>query len=259
MQEKIERLKSNILWNVFILLSILILILLMLNINSVKAADPGGPDSLNITSNETKSANSAVMVNISGGYIASLNLSATIQNPRWKAFVGWVTGKFTLDDAAGSTIYDWTLSSITGRVYTTRKSGSVSWSNIDCANSTFLSQEDNVLNHTNANDNITITFNATNDSAGYGTHSSFWVGSTFISANSCPTLNTYIENQTQDNADFEEMALYDGTNIVYATILEDDLTGYDSQAYDFQMIVPENGAPDFDGATAYYVYVEIGT
>jgi len=28
--------------------------------------------------------------------------------------------------------------------------------------------------------------------------------------------------------------------------------------YDFQMIVPENGLPDFNGATAYYIYIELG-
>jgi hypothetical protein len=53
------------------------------------------------------------------------------------------------------------------------------------------------------------------------------------------------------------MALYDSTSIIYATILENDLAGYDGQTYDFQMLVPENGSQGFTGATAYYLYVEL--
>ena len=35
-------------------------------------------------------------------------------------------------------------------------------------------------------------------------------------------LNTYTNSNPQDD-DFEEMALYDSTSIIYATILEDNL------------------------------------
>ena len=224
---------------------------LMVLINFISAADPVGPDSVVYGTNETKQASAAQMVNISGGRILSLNLTANTQNPRWKAFVGNVVGSFTLDDASGATIYDWSLSSITGRVYSTRTSGAVFWSGIGCANTTTMEAENVNINHSSSEDNITATFSD-------NTHSLFWVGSNSITANTCPTLNTYVDNSTQDTS-FEEMVLYDGnSNLVYATILEEDVTGYDGQSYDFQMIVPENGLPSFSGATAYYLYVEIG-
>jgi len=54
------------------------------------------------------------------------------------------------------------------------------------------------------------------------------------------------------------MPLYDGTNIVYATIVETNQGGFDGKTYDFQMIVPENGLPSFSDATAYYIYIELG-
>jgi hypothetical protein len=63
--------------------------------------------------------------------------------------------------------------------------------------------------------------------------------------------------------DFEEIALYDGAteagggNIIYASILEEDVAGYDGATYDFQMIVPENGLSTFSSRTAYYLYVEL--
>ena len=239
---------------VLLFLSFVSAIIIFMSFSLISAADPQGPDELSIISNETKGAVSSKMVNISGGRIATLTLNATIQNPRWKAFVGNVTGKFTLDDASGSTIYDWTLSSITGRVYSTRTSGSVTWENINCSNVTTLEQENINMNHTNPNDNLTATFN-TSEGA---THQAFYVGSVYIPANTCPTLNLYRNNASDDNH-WEEIALYDGDYIVYASIIEDDEIGFDGNTYDFQMIVPENGLPSFQGATAYYLYLEIGT
>lgn len=224
---------------------------LMIFLFSFVIAAPVGPDDIEFNSNETKTVAAAQMVNISGGYIASYNLTATIQNPRWKAFIGEVTGSFTLDDSSGSTIYDWTLSSITGRVYSTRNDSTLSWALVNCSNVTSLEEENVNMVHTNTDDNITATFDD-------NTHGSFYVGAVNIEANSCPTLNTYVNNATQDSS-FEEVALITEENIVYATLLEENAVGYDGNTYDFQMIVPENGTVGFSGATAYYLYVEIGT
>ncbi len=229
-----------------LLLSILFLYTMFLS------AAPVGPTSLDSVWNETMNSTSAAFFNISGGYIAALNLSANVQNTHWKAFVGWVYGGFTLDDASGSTIYDWSGTFNTGRVYATRDSSTVEWNSIQCANlATTLSAEDTAMFHNflSRPDTINKTFQL-------GDHDGFYVAGNLISPNSCPTLNTYINDAAQ-NDDFEEMALYDGTSIIYATILEDNLVGYDGQSYDFQMLVPENGSVGFTGATAYYLYVEL--
>jgi hypothetical protein len=229
-------------------------ILFGIYIQLISAVDPAPPDVLSISSNTTRSTPSAKIVNISGGYIANMNLTATVQDVRWKAFVGNVIGKFTLQDSSGAQIYDWNLASNTGRVYASRNTSSPSWTNINCSNLTTLNAENALMEHINVNDNLTVTFNITYQA----THSAFYVGSKYLPANRCPTLNTYKDNATQDT-DFEEMALFDESNIVYATILENDMNGYNSLNYDFQMIVPENGNSSFSGATAYYLYVEIGT
>jgi hypothetical protein len=245
-----------------IILVAFIIIFMLFFLNFVWAADPVGPDELNVVANETKGSVSAKMINISGGRIATFNLSATVKNPRWKGFVGNVTGQFTLDDSSGSTIYDWTLSSITGRIYTTRNSTSVTWSSINCSNTTNLELENYRMNHTSPDDNITRTFNAsyntTINATVSGNHPAFWVGSAYMYANTCPVVHTYVNSAAQ-STDFHETALYDGYNMVYATILEPNDVGFDGNTYDFQMIVPEIGVPSFAGATAYYIYVEIGT
>jgi hypothetical protein len=162
-----------------------------------------------------------------------------------------VNGEFTLDDASGSTLYDWSQSTTSGRVYATRNSTTIAWASVNCSNLTVMEIENNRMNHTSSDDNISATFDGT-------THNSFFVGNVFIPANSCRTINTYVSNASQDS-DFEEMSLYDGTSIIFATIVENDATGFDDNNYDFQMIVPENGAPSFTSSTAYYLYVELGS
>jgi hypothetical protein len=216
-------------------------------------ADPDGASGT-IVSNETKNTTAAYEINISGGYIATVNLTATIQNVRWKAFVGNVSGSFTLDDASGSTIYDWSIASVSGEVYATRNSSTIIWSDLECANLTTLEAENTAMNHTSATDNITATFNTTSGA----THDLFYVANVSLSANSCPTLNTYQNSGTQDSV-FQEVALHEKIrgNIIYAAIMEQGSTGFDGGDYDFQMIVPENGAPTFSGLTAYYLYVEL--
>jgi len=230
--------------------AILICTILLSNV-LLSAASPGGPSNVVSVSNKTKGTTSAAFFNISGGFISALNLTANIQDTRWKAFVGWVNGKFSLSDSGGATIYDWSLSTTTGRVYATRVASAISWATIQCANrTTNLLTENTAMFHNSSADNITKTFQ-------YGTHNPFWVAGIPISANSCPTLRTYINNVSQ-GSNFQEMALYDNTtNIIYATILENKLVGYDGQAYDFQMLVPENGSQGFTGATPYYIYVEL--
>jgi hypothetical protein len=213
-------------------------------------AAPVGPTSVAILSNETKAASSAYLLNTSGGYITTLNITANTQNLRWKGFVGYLTGKFSLDDASGSTLYDWTLASISGQVYATRNSSTISWGSISCATNAEVESENVVMNHTNRYDNITATFDDANN------HASFSVGAVPITINSCNyTLNTYVNNVS--STDFDEIVLHDGGAIVYATLLESAVTGFDGNTYDFQMIVPENGAASWTGTTPYYLYVEI--
>jgi hypothetical protein len=90
-----------------IVILLVVLLSIIIALNYVSAVVPSGPDNIVVSSNTTKNATAPFNVNISGGYLAKLNISATVQNSRWKAFVGWVNGLFTLKDGTGSKIYDW--------------------------------------------------------------------------------------------------------------------------------------------------------
>lgn len=230
----------------------LVLTLIFLTIalfSSISTATPTGPSNINITTNETKATTAGQIVNISGGIISKLNITASVQNPHWKAFVGWIDGKFTLDDSGGSTIYDWTLSTVGGEVYATRASSIANWGTISCADAAEITAEDTTLIHT-GEDNITSTF-----TAGSNTQP-FVVAGTAIAATDCYATNTYVNNVSQ-GASFEEVILHDTSDIIFATILEEDVTGFDGTAYDFQMIVPENASSTWTSSTAYYLYVEL--
>jgi hypothetical protein len=231
----------------------LVVIVVFLSMGVVSAT-PDGPSITSII-NETKSAQTAATINVSGGYISTINVTASTQNTRWKGMVGQVSGSFTLKDSAGSSLFDWSITSIGGEIYATRNSTTPTWTSVQCANISLMETENLLMNHSSAQDNITRTFNGT-------THASFVVATTTISANTCPTVNTYIGNATQDT-DFEEVVLTDSTNftaggkLIYSSVLENNVAGFDNVVYDFQMIVPEIGLSTFTGSTAYYLYVEL--
>ena len=255
--------------NVYVVVSVLLFILCI----SYVLAVPVGP-TVTFVSNTTKTASNGSIINGSGtdssnpdkagGYIFTINLDSTQQNSRWKAYVGNVTGTLTLDDADDFTIYDWTITtSLNGEVYATRTSGSVNWTGIRCSfdNSTYWEMQR--MNHTNSNDNISTTFNDTDNSE-------FFVGDVQISASTCPTINLYINGTSDLSDNFEEVLLYDGDtnitltndtefkNLVYVSIIEEDEIGYrTNNTYDFQMILPEVGLDSWTESTAYYFYVEL--
>jgi hypothetical protein len=218
----------------------------------------GAGTKVNLTGNSTTAPNAA------GGYIFTINVTGETQNTKWKAFVGNASGKLTLDDALGNTIYDWTLTSTAGRIFATRGSTSVNWSGIGCATLNVTEHENRFMNQTSKDDNITKTFNAF-------TGKTITIGTTTIAAGQCRMTNIFLNSSSPNPEDtFEENVLYDlnGTaytvndnfrgNIVYGQSLESQRRGYtNASTYDFQLLLPERGEPSWAGATAYYFYVEL--
>jgi hypothetical protein len=265
------------------ILSFILFIALALALISPAAAQPAGP-AATILGNTTKNTPAGTLINSSingttspGGFIFTTLLNSVQQNTRWKAYVGNVTGTLTLDDASDNTIYQWSISSISGEVYATRASGSINWSGINCtwisdarinssdgldnSNRSPEHNENSALSHTSSDDNITSTFNSRN-------HSAITIGTVSIGKNECFSLNTYQIDAVQnfsdsDAANFTQVVLYDGAynstdgNVVYETPIEGGKAGFDNETYDFQMMVPENGLSSFTSSTAYYFYVEL--
>ncbi len=232
--------------------TIILVIMLGLTIFSNALAIPVGPTVLfNSTTNATPKP--AAAITTAGGTFTTLLLNTTGQTYRWKAYVGNVSGKLTLADATNKSIFDWTVTSVTGEVYATRSSSAIDWTTVSCADQTLVDGEDTFMNMSlSSPDTINKTFNNT-------IHKSFYVGATKIFNSTCKSVATYVNGVPQaatENAVFQEILLKDGSsNIVYTTLMNESTIGYNNQRYDFQMLLAENEYSSTP--TTYYLYVEL--
>ncbi len=209
------------------------------------------PVSVGVSSNSTDTGPSfSYSRDDDGGTITTINYNVTQQSETWKGYVGNITGTLALRDSANYSIYQWDLGTITGEVYASRAS-SVTWANINCSNDTILATEYGAINMADSDiDSINKTFNET-------THPAVTVGALTIIANSCNTTSTYVNNTRQGIAAayFKEVLLDDDSNIIYSTILRNNIHGYNTAASDFQLIVPDSDAAATQ--TTYYFWAEI--
>ena len=221
--------------------------------SQVMLAVPSGPSALEYVSNSSRNTSlSAKSHTADRSTITTVRLNVSSQTLKWKAYVGNISGKFVLDDALNYTIYDWEITNIDGEVYGTRKSTAVTWESIRCAQYAHLVTEQSALQHSqSADDSLNRTF--INDS-----HTGFSVGAVTIGASSCNNTVWLRVNDTIDTATWSEVALYDSSNLVFATVINASKQGYrNNNFFDFQMLLPENGSSLTPLSIPYYFYVEL--
>ncbi|MGV8162891.1 MAG: hypothetical protein ACP5N2_06190 [Candidatus Nanoarchaeia archaeon] len=218
---------------------------------SVVAAQPYGADS--VTAGASSTANlsgiTAKQVNAQAGNVTQLSINGSAVTTSWQGFYGNVTGQLILADSAGNNFYDWNLSSPLGEVYASR-SNAVTWSSINCTDAGNVTAEETTLGQSAADpDSVTNTFAATN-------HPSFLVGSANMTG--CYSTKAYNSAGAQGTGFWQVLLSDNGANTVYTTILDaSPETGFNNQAWDFQLLVGENGKVGNEGATPYYFYVEL--
>ena len=238
--------------SVFLAIALLACLVILNTLISL-AATPEGP-SISYQSNSTRTVENATLR--SGdekGTIITVNLDSLQQNQRWKAYVGNVTGKLTLQDADGYAIYDWTLNStFTGNVFASRN-GTVDWTDINCSTQAHIDAETTFLNHVaTADDTINATFNSTD-------HASFFAADLLM--DDCRYTPTYVNDTPQaqnSTARFQQVLLSDmgSGSILYTTRIENDQMGYNpNMTFDFQLLVPESGTVGVN--VNYYFYIEL--
>jgi len=244
-----NRFGTEKLWQAFMIAAVLFAVI-------ASVAHPGfaEPQGVSITSSVTENASvrSPASSAAQGGSFTTLVLNVTSQTSKWKAYVGNVTGKMTLDNSLNQTIYDWSLSIVQGEVYVSRNN-SVTFTSLACANAANITAEHTALGiNATSDDSINNTFRQS-------VHRSFIVGGTGLVANSsCSAIATYINDAAQtpsESADFQEILMSDGRNVVYVTLLENNAAGFDNSQYDFQAIVPDDPTAT---TTTYYFYAELG-
>lgn len=233
-----------------IMFATFILLAISMNIASSEKIPANPQITYNFT--ETVAPKAQAYLNTSGGSFTTLILNASQQNYKWKAYVGNATGRLQLQDQGNYSIYNWQLSTITGNIFVSRNN-SLDWTTLKCANSTIMENEDSYLNiNTTRLDSINMTFNTT-------THKQFYAATNRINQNTCPSIATFINGSAQTNGQnnkFQEMLLQDNRgSLIYTTIIENAVLGFDNNKYDFQMIVAEDETRQT--ATPYYFYMEL--
>jgi hypothetical protein len=142
--------------------------------------------------------------------------------------------------------YNWSgLNSLSGEVFASA-SGAVDWGTIACTDATAISDLETALgiSATDA-DRIENTYTS-------NAHPAFAVGGTPLSG--CNSTNAYVSSAL-DPSSFYQVLLADGSaNVVYTTLINESLTGFDSAAHDFQLLVGESDAV---GSTDLYFYIEL--
>lgn len=210
------------------------------------SAQPIGVDEIvQVDSTRFNITGTPTAINAQAGNVTELAINATALTTAWQGYYGNVTGTLILADSAGNNMYDWNVSTPSGEVYASR-SNSVTWSAIACASNANVTVEETYLGQTTDDpDSVNNTFS--------GTAPDFDVGSTTVSG--CYGTNAYDENGAQIS-DFHQALLSDGPNIVYSTLLNSSV-GFNSNTWDFELLVGENGKVGNEAVTPYYFYVEL--
>ncbi len=231
------------------LISFFLVIVMVLVVTGIVSAYPYGA---NYTEVDTTTAQEdpAQDHDAYAGNVTELSVTGYSTTQSWQGYFGNVSGAIQLANGDDNVMYNWSLASPEGEIYASEQ-GSVSWGDVECFNMTSnLSTAETSFNiDSDDADGIDETFNLDD-------HSGFYVGSTQFTSGQCN--NTKLYNDTAIGT-FDEVLLYDvsNENIVFASILMEDATGFDSATHDFEMMVLEDGHSGNTDPTTYYFYVEL--
>lgn len=196
-------------------------------------------------------------VSAQAGNVTELNISSISITKAWQGYYGTISAEIVLADSSNNQFYNWSIATPAGEVYASPNS-SVAWANVSCFNYTApggsainVTVEQDWYNiSTSAADGINETFNLTD-------HAEFTVGANTISANTCPSTYVFTDSGYQQTS-FSNVLLTDNSSLLFTTLLENDVTGFDSGSYDFELLVAEDGhGSEASATTEYFFWVEI--
>jgi hypothetical protein len=231
------------------IISIFLTIAIILAVTGIVSANPYGANYTEVNTT-TAPEDPAESHDAYAGNMTELDVRGYSTTQSWQGYFGNVSGAIQLADGSDNIMYNWSLASPEGEIYAS-EGDSVSWATIECFNmASNLTTSESAFNiDSDAADGIDETFYL-ND------HTEFYIGSTQFTSGQCN--NTKLYNDTGIGT-FDEVLLYDvpNENIVFASILMEDATGFDSATHDFEMLVLEDGHSGDTSPTTYYFYVEL--
>jgi hypothetical protein len=181
------------------------------------------------------------------GNITELNIYGESVTQSWQGYFGNVTGAIQLGDSTGNVLYNWSVASPRGQVYASIYD-SITWSTVECFNMSNSSSVEALFNIGESDsDGINETFTL-ND------HATFTVGSTQFNEGVCKNTKLFNNDGT---GIFDNVMLEAENKFIFASLLQEDVTGFDGRPHDFQMIVLEDGHGTDVSTTPYFFYVEL--
>ena len=235
------------------------------------SATPNGASVIPGQSDRPSSGASTSQDAVAGNITALTIYAGGVGSQTWQGYHGNVSGGLTLSDSSNNVLYNWSLITPAGEVYASTNS-TITWSNIQCFNYTAngnYTDESGRGGTTNMyGTNITILeseygisptdMDGINETFNSNNHDLFYSSSHEFSENECNSLQLFSGGSATDGV-FEEMLLYEPTSrsVIFASILEDSITGFRGSQVDFQMIVPEDGHAGDTSTTQYYFFMEI--
>jgi len=254
-----------------ILISVLFVIIASFG---VMAVEPFGATVTEVKSERAPQDN-ATANNATAGNVTELTVFGYSNTQSWQGYFGNVTGTIQLADADDNVMYNWSEASPQGEIYASTNS-TIQWQYIQCFNFTATgTYEDDTSNagdtslygtnltqlearfNINASDvdGVDETFNLW----GAGTHNNLYINNLQFSEGECRNTRVYSNASTGEDDKFEEILLYEPAtkSVVFATILNEDVMGFDDRTHDFEMLVLEDGHGTDTQVTTYYFWVEL--
>jgi len=207
------------------------------------------------------------------GNVTEINMpNASGITQAWAGYYGNVSGAIQLADSSDKVMYNWSLASPEGQVFASTNS-SIGWDNTQCfnftASGTYSDESGNGgstnLYGTNLSlletqygiqlgdlDGIDETFYL----LGANTHNTFHVNSKEFNEGECQNTRIFDSSGWGVDNNFEEVLLYEPTtfSVIFASLLNEDVLGFDQKAHDFEMLVLEDGHQTDKEITIYYFY-----
>ncbi|NCN86654.1 hypothetical protein GW932_02380 [archaeon] len=233
--------------------SIIFACLVLFSISFTFAVQPFGAETLNVVSSTSSPVTPAASAEAQAGNVTELNIFGVSVTQTWQGYFGNVSGTLQLADSSDNIMYNWSLADPEGEVYASRLS-SVNWENIQCfnwsENGTWLESDFGIS--PGDVDGVNETFSYDN------LHDLFFTNQHQFNEGEC--MSTYIYDNSSSSVDnhFEEVLLWDGTDVVFTSLLEEQsVNGFDGKDHDFEMLVLEDGHETDVDVTTYYFYVEL--
>ncbi|MBU0667265.1 MAG: hypothetical protein ABIC91_02615 [Nanoarchaeota archaeon] len=228
------------------LMILLVLVTISALVISSVIGAPAGTGTITPTSSSRMTDPANGQLTAEAGNVTNFDVSSIRNTNYWAGFYGDVTGTITLETSGGATFYNWSDASPTGEIYASRDN-SVTWGSIACASGANVAAEEGTLNILpTASDSMNATFYRV------GNHSQFDVGTESFTEDECDYRTNAFDSSGAQIVNWDQILLYEGSHLVYSTIINQDTSGFDGSNYDFELLVATNTT-----IQTYYFYVEI--